>query len=96
MLSWEQGVLPGTQMGTYFIMNALSLTLLNFYFRHKISVSTFLTLASTFETKIISIIIILKLDMDIMKLHYKLEQEIIDKGKCILYTITHNWQYYDS
>lgn len=54
-------------MGTYLIINALSLTLLNFYFRHRISVSTkvfvfvtFMTLTSTFETEIISIIIMFK------------------------------------
>lgn len=65
MLSWEQGVPSGTQMGTYLVMNVLLLTLLNFYFKHRIRVSTkvfftFVTLASTFETKIISSIIIFK------------------------------------
>lgn len=92
MLSWEQGVPPRTQMGTYLIMNALSLTLLNFYFKHRIRVSTkvfftFVTLAWTFEAKIISAIIIFKVGHR----YHKLEQEITAQDKCILYTITHNW-----
>lgn len=79
-------------MGTYLIMNALSFTLLNFYFKHRIRMSTkafftFVTLALTFETKIISDIIIFKVGHR----YHKLEQEITAKGKCILYTITHNW-----
>lgn len=54
---------------------------------------TLKTLTSILETEIISIIIIFKVAHGYHETkleHHKLEQDITAKGKCVLYTITHN------